>query len=167
MTLGDKASSLTTVTHHRGTISQCFILFQENISNYRVDKNILQKSLKYFRCSKGHNSKSRLYRQSIWTVEMINSLWISPPRKSVRARQDLHSVDWAVFKSSSNQKLRRRYKSMIYNVLTMNQTTKRSIVQCTCDQQRLGSVSASTHYIKQASWIARSPKKVHFNFVIH
>ena len=34
---------------------------------------------------------------------MINSLWISPPRKSVRARQDLHSVDWAVFNSSSNQ----------------------------------------------------------------
>ena len=50
---------------------------------------------------------------------------------------------------------------MIYNVLTMNQTTKRTIVQCTCDQQRLWSVCASTHYIKQASWIARSPKKVH------
>ena len=27
---------------------------------------------------------------------MINSLWISPPRKSVWARQ-VHSVDWAVF----------------------------------------------------------------------
>ena len=45
---------------------------------------------------------------------------------------------------------------MIYNVLTMNQTTKRTIVQCMCDQQRLGSVCASAHYIKQASWIARS-----------
>ena len=124
-----------------------------------MDKNILQKSLKYFRCSKGHNSKSRLYRQSIWTVEMINGLWISPSRKSVRARQDLHSVDWAVFNSSSNQ----NYvgTSMIYNVLTMNHTTKRTIVQCTCDQQTLGSVCASTHYIKQTSWIARSPKKVH------
>ena len=69
MTLGDKASSFTTVTHHRGTISQYFILFQENVSNsFQViewTKNILQKSLKYFRCSKGHNSKSRLYRQSI------------------------------------------------------------------------------------------------------
>ena len=76
----------------------------------------------------------------------------------MRARQDLHSVDWAVFNSSSNQ----NYvgTSMIYNVLTMNQTTKRTIVQCTCDQQTLGSVCASTHYIKQASWIARSPKKV-------
>ena len=72
------------------------------------------------------------------------------------ARQDLHSVDWAVFNSSSNQ----NYvgTSMIYNVLTMIQTT---IVQCTCDQQTLGSVCASTHYIKQASWIARSLKKVH------
>ena len=49
---------------------------------------------------------------------------------------------------------------MIYNVLTMNQTTKRTIVQCTCDQQRLGSVCASAHYIKQASWIARS-EEVH------
>ena len=29
-----------------------------------------------------------------------------------------------------------------------------------CDQQRLGSVCASTYYIKQA-WIARSPKKLH------
>ena len=37
----------------------------------------------------------------------------------------------------------------------MNQTTKRTIVWCTCDQQTLGSVCASTHYIKQASWIAR------------
>ena len=43
----------------------------------------------------------------------------------------------------------------------MNRTTKRTIVQCMCDQQRLRSVCASTHYIKQASWIARSPKKVH------
>ena len=52
---------------------------------------------------------------------------------------------------------------MIYNVRTMNQTTKRTVVQCTCrcDQQRLRSVCASTHYIKQASWIARSQKKVH------
>ena len=33
MTLGDKASSFTAVTHHRGTFSQYFILFQENISN--------------------------------------------------------------------------------------------------------------------------------------
>ena len=39
--------------------------------------------------------------------------------------------------------------------------TKRTLLQCTCDQQRLGPVSASTHYMKQASWIARSPKKVH------
>ena len=31
------------------------------------------------------------------------------------------------------------------------------IIQCTCDQQRLRhAVSALTHYIKQASWIARS-----------
>ena len=37
----------------------------------------------------------------------------------------------------------------------------RTLLQCTCDQQRLGPVSASTHYMKQASWIARSPKKVH------
>ena len=43
----------------------------------------------------------------------------------------------------------------------MNRTTKRTIVQCACDQQRLRSVCASTHNIKQASWIARSPKKVH------
>ena len=43
----------------------------------------------------------------------------------------------------------------------MNRTTKRTTVQCTCDQQRLRSVCASTHYIKQASWIARIPKKVH------
>ena len=43
----------------------------------------------------------------------------------------------------------------------MNRTTKRTIVQCTCDQQKLRSVCASTHYIKQASWIARSPKNVH------
>ena len=77
----------------------------------------------------------------------------------MRARQDLHSVDWTVFNSSSNQ----NYvgTSMIYNVLTMNQTTKRTIVQCACDQQTLGSVCASTHYIKQASWIAPSLKKVH------
>ena len=43
----------------------------------------------------------------------------------------------------------------------MNRTTKRTIVQCTCDQQKLRSVCASTHYIKQASWMVRSPKKVH------
>ena len=43
----------------------------------------------------------------------------------------------------------------------MNRTTKRTIVQCTCDQQRLRLVYVSAHYIKQASWIARSPKKVH------
>ena len=33
----------------------------------------------------------------------------------------------------------------------MNRTTKRTIVQCMCDQQRLRSVCSSTHYIKQAS----------------
>ena len=49
---------------------------------------------------------------------------------------------------------------MIYNARSQNRT-KRTILQCTCDQQRLRSVCASTHYIKQASWIARSPKKVH------
>ena len=43
----------------------------------------------------------------------------------------------------------------------MNRTTKRTIVQCTSDQQKLRSVCASTPYIKQASWMARSPKKVH------
>ena len=77
----------------------------------------------------------------------------------MRARQDLHSVDWAVFNSVQTKIT--VGTSMICNVLTMNQTTKRTIIQCTCDQQTLGSVCASTHYIKQASWIARSPKKVH------
>ena len=48
--------------------------------------------------------------------------------------------------------------SMIYNVCTLNMSrrrTKPTILQCTCDQQRLLSVCASTHYIKQASWIAQ------------
>ena len=49
---------------------------------------------------------------------------------------------------------------MIYNVHSLYRT-KRTILQCMCDQQRLRSVSAPTHYIKQASWIAWSPKKVH------
>ena len=49
---------------------------------------------------------------------------------------------------------------MIYNVRSLNRT-KRTILQRTCDQQRLGSVSASTYYFKQASWIARSAKKEH------
>ena len=51
--------------------------------------------------------------------------------------------------------------SKIYNVRSLNRK-KHTILQCTCDQQRLRhAVSASTHWIKQASWIARSPKKVH------
>ena len=61
---------------------------------------------------------------------MINSLCISPPQKSVQARQDRNSVDVG---------------------------TKFSYLKY--DLQR--SVCALTHYIKQASWIARSPKKVH------
>ena len=35
------------------------------------------------------------------------------------------------------------------------------MLQCTYNQQRLRSVLACTHYIKHASWIARSPQKVH------
>ena len=42
--------------------------------------------------------------------------------------------------------------SMKYNVRTLNRI-KPTILQCTCDQQRLGLVCASTHYIKQASCI--------------
>ena len=91
---------------------------------------------------------------------MINSLWISPPRKSVHARQDrlglLTPVQIKITLVQSSH-----VWSMIHNVRTMDRTTKRTIVQCTCDQQRLRSVCASTHYIKQASWIARCPKKVH------
>ena len=49
--------------------------------------------------------------------------------------------------------------SMIYNIRSLNRT-KSTLLQWTCDQQRLRSVSASTHKIKQAPWIVRSPKKV-------
>ena len=44
--------------------------------------------------------------------------------------------------------------SMLYNVCTLNRT-KPTILQCMCDQQRLWSVCALTHYIhvKQASCI--------------
>ena len=48
---------------------------------------------------------------------------------------------------------------MIYNVRTLNQT-KPTILQCTCDQQRLRSVCASTHYIKQASCILYDQQRV-------
>ena len=54
--------------------------------------------------------------------------------------------------------------SIIYDVRTLNMSlrrTKPTILQCMYDQQRLRSVCASTHYIKQASWIALSPQTVH------
>ena len=54
--------------------------------------------------------------------------------------------------------------SIIYDVRTLNMSprrTKATILQCMYDQQRLRSVCASTHYIKQASWIALNPQTVH------
>ena len=54
--------------------------------------------------------------------------------------------------------------SIINYVRTLNMSprqTKPTILQWMYDQQRLGSVCALTHYIKQASWIALSPQKVH------
>ena len=54
--------------------------------------------------------------------------------------------------------------SIIYDVRTLNMSprrTKPTILQCMYDQQRLRPVCASTHYIKQASWIAPSPQTVH------
>ena len=54
--------------------------------------------------------------------------------------------------------------SIIYDVRTLNMSprrTKPTILQCMYDQQRLRLVCASTHYIKQASWITLSPQTVH------
>ena len=75
------------------------------------------------------------------------------PRKCVRARQDRNSFDWAVYVGT-------RLLWMKYN-LRCPRRTKFTILQCMYDQQRLRSVCASTHYIKQASWIALSPQTVH------
>ena len=75
------------------------------------------------------------------------------PRKCVRARQDRNSFDWAVYIGT-------RLLWMKYN-LRCPRRTKPTILQCMYDQQRLGSVCASTHYIKQASWIALSAQTVH------
>ena len=79
------------------------------------------------------------------------------PWKCVRARQDRNSFDWAIYVGT-------RLLCLIINVRTLNMSprrTKPTILQCMYDQQRLRSVCASTHYIKQASWIARSPQTVH------
>ena len=75
------------------------------------------------------------------------------PRKCVRARQDRNSFDWAVYVGT-------RLLWMKYN-LRCPRRTKPTILQCMYDQQRLKSVCASTHYIKQASWIALSAQTVH------
>ena len=75
------------------------------------------------------------------------------PRKCVRTRQDRNSFDWAVYVGT-------RLLWMKYN-LRCPRRTKPTILQCMYDQQRLRSVCASTHYIKQASWIALSAQTVH------
>ena len=87
---------------------------------------------------------------------MINSLWISRPRKSVRARQDLHSVDWAVFNSSSNQNY---VGTKIWSYNEPNDKTYYSTMYVRPAKTRV-SLCIDPLY-KQASWIARSPKKVH------
>ena len=75
------------------------------------------------------------------------------PRKCVRARQDRNSFDWAVYVGT-------RLLWMKYN-LRCPRRTKHTILQYMYDQQRLRSVCASTHYVKQASWIALSAQTVH------
>ena len=92
-------------------------------------------------------------------AEMINS-WCLPARKCVRAQQDRNSFDWAVYVGTRLSCL--KYNLQCIRTLNMSPCqTKPTILQCMYDQQRLRLVCASTHYIKQASWIALSPQEVH------
>ena len=81
------------------------------------------------------------------------------PRKCVRTRQD------QIVLTGPSTSVQGYYAwSIIYDVRTLNMSprrTKPTILQCMYDQQRLRSVCASTHYIKQAPWIALSPQTVH------
>ena len=67
-----------------------------------------------------------------------------------RAQVDRNSVDWAVNSSSNQNYVGTKFSCLKYDLrCTYIEQTKPTILQCTCDQQRLGSVCASTHYIKE------------------
>ena len=74
------------------------------------------------------------------------------PRKYVRARQDRNSFDWADYVGTRLSCL--KYNLQCTYIEYEPAPDKPTILQCMYDQQRLGSVCASTHYIKQASRIA-------------
>ena len=136
-------------------------------SSYRANTNILQKSLWYSRCSKGHDSKSRLTHQRIWKKRraVISFCWNDKQLMSACPGNVCGLDKTEIVLTGPSTSVQGYYAwSIIYDVRTLNMSprrTKPTILQCMYDQQRLRSVCASTHYIKHASWIALSPQTVH------